>query len=54
MESVTQSLAGRVALLELLPMSTQELINAGVKKQRKSFSILADYLEFFTKILIQL
>ena len=29
MESVTQSLAGRVGLVELLPMSTQELIEAG-------------------------
>ena len=30
MESVTQSLAGRVGLLDLLPMSTQELIQAGI------------------------
>ncbi|MDR3492778.1 MAG: ATP-binding protein [Gammaproteobacteria bacterium] len=31
MESVTQSLAGRVGLLELLPMSTQELIKANIQ-----------------------
>ncbi len=30
MESVTQSLAGRVGLLELFPMSTQELIHADI------------------------
>jgi predicted AAA+ superfamily ATPase len=30
MESITQSLAGRVGLLELLPMSTQELIRAQI------------------------
>lgn len=30
MQSVTQSLAGRVGLLELLPMSTQELIRADI------------------------
>jgi predicted AAA+ superfamily ATPase len=30
MEAVTQSLAGRVGLLELLPMSTQELIKANI------------------------
>ena len=31
MESVSQSLAGRVGLLELLPMSTQELIQAKIQ-----------------------
>lgn len=31
MESVTQSLAGRVGLLELLPMSTQEIMNANIE-----------------------
>jgi predicted AAA+ superfamily ATPase len=30
MEAVSQSLAGRIGLLELLPMSTQELIQAGI------------------------
>lgn len=31
MESMSQSLAGRVGLLELLPMSTQELVTAGIE-----------------------
>lgn len=31
MESITQSLAGRVGLLELLPMSTQELMKAHIQ-----------------------
>ncbi|MDX1901960.1 MAG: ATP-binding protein [Gammaproteobacteria bacterium] len=31
MESITQSLAGRVGLLELLPMSTQELLKAKIQ-----------------------
>ena len=33
-ESVSQSLAGRSALLQLLPLSISELINAGIKHKR--------------------
>ena len=39
MESITQSLAGRIALLSLLPFSLTELQNAGI-----SFSSFEDYL----------
>lgn len=36
-EAITQSLAGRVGLLELLPMSTQELIKAGIALDTDNF-----------------